>query len=114
MSATPASGNNAPATPAPPAPPAPSTPPSLRDYAVLIISITVSLSLLALVGYSLILVHQGQSDALGKVEGVGKGTGILGVIGLLVYLAAKIVSPETKKGAKKSKRSTVVSVFGIL
>lgn len=105
MSATPASINNAPAPPAPP---------SLRDYAVLIISVAVSLALLALVGYSLILVHGGHLEALGKVEGVGKGTGILGLIGLLVYLAAKIVSPEKKEGAKKSNRKTVVSVFGIL
>src|SRR5258707_6260963 len=90
------------------------SPPSPRDYAVLIIGITVSLALLVLVGYSLYLVQTNQSNQLGKVEGVGKGTGILGILSLVVYLGAKVVAPEKKDGDKKPKRNTLVPVFGLL
>jgi hypothetical protein len=82
-------------------PPAGPSPPSPRDYAVLIVGVSVSLALLILVGFSMYLVGGGHADQLGKVEGVGKGTGVLGVLSLVVYLGSKFIAPRRKMKAIK-------------
>jgi len=62
------------------------------------------------------LVHTGHPSDLGRVEGIGKGTGILGALSLVVYLAAKIVTPEKQKedDPKKPKRNSVMAILGLI
>ncbi len=87
---------------------------SPRDYVVFMVAMTVSLALLIGVGGTLYLVGTGKVDSeqLGTVKGLGKGTGLLGLVGMVAYLIPKVIPSE--KGSKKPARKKLVPAVSIL
>ncbi len=87
---------------------------SPRDYVVFMVAMAVSLALLIGVGGTLYLVGTGKVDPekLGTIKGLGKGTGLLGLVGLVAYLIPKVIPSGTE--SKKASRKKVVPTLGIL